>query len=200
MHILEILTYQHDSIQYLLLVLDIQICYFSSLNMTLIIWLFGIKVMYHHHSRYNLKPIFLHCLTIIHPGLCKIQSQIHYKSPNFNTFVELPLTTAFSCSGNTARFTHWNEIARKFVMEDYDNADKHLIVAVSSWWVKTYRGKFINSQLWPVLLPPFFLPKVLPDIGLQLPSTPVKAELIVRNILPCILDSLQNICGTSRKP
>lgn len=39
------------------------------------------------------------------------------------------------------------EIARKFVMEDYDNADKHVIVAVSSWWVKTYGGKFINSQL-----------------------------------------------------
>ena len=48
----------------------------------------------------------------------------------------------FFHSGDTVRFTSWNDMACSFDVEKYANAERPAAQAVSSCWVKIYGGKF----------------------------------------------------------
>ena len=76
----------------------------------------------------NANQRSISCLEGYHAPEPRISSAILYWVPTF------------SSRGDTVRFILWNEKARGFNTHEFEREAKPTVMAVSSWWVKTYGG------------------------------------------------------------
>ena len=70
----------------------------------------------------------------------------------------------------TVRFTLWNEKARSFNMQEYEESEKLATIAVTSCTVKNYGGKYTTLHARAIKLKKYTT-YMLPYAGLQLSST-----------------------------